>query len=250
MLLFNRIEFTLKWVASLSLVVLLLLTGCKSSRSSVNKGGNGRIVPGREVHFGGASGSSSANGGGIDYSKGITDPVAKALIAEAQSWIGTRYQYGGMSKEGTDCSGFVMSVYRNACHLKIPRTTRDQVKYCTKIVRNKMLPGDLVFFAPGRTEDKVGHVGLYIGDGRMIHASSSRGVMVSGFDSGYWGERYLVGGRVEAAGIKGNGKSGQKADDNKNTPVERNAIGFYDTDIIDDIIDQKIDSIFSSQFFE
>jgi hypothetical protein len=55
---------------------------------------------------------------------------------------------------------------------------------------------------------------------------------------------------VEAAGIKGNGKSGQKADDNKNTPVERNAIGFYDTDIIDDIIDQKIDSIFSSQFFE
>ena len=92
-----------------------------------------------------------------------------------------------------------MRVYGNVCGVKIPRSTREQVRYCTKVARNKMQPGDLVFFGPEKDDDKVSHVGLYIGEGRMIHASSSRGVMVSGFDSGYWADRYFTGARVEGA---------------------------------------------------
>ncbi len=185
-------------------VSLLLLAGCKSSRVTSRRGSSGRVtrVEGRfDLE---------------DYTKGISDPMAKALISEAQEWIGTRYLYGGDSREGTDCSGLVMRVYGNVCGVKIPRSTREQVRYCTKVARNKMQPGDLVFFGPEKDDDKVSHVGLYIGEGRMIHASSSRGVMVSGFDSGYWADRYFTGARVEGApmayaNVKG-GKRGRKND--------------------------------------
>ncbi len=172
-------------IVSVMLAALSLLTGCKSSRGSV-RGGSGQAS---------AVGSFSLE----DYAKTITDPMAKALINEARGWIGTKYQYGGDSKSGTDCSGLVMRLYGNVCGVKIPRSTREQVRFCTKVARNKMRPGDLVFFAPEKSDDKVSHVGLYIGEGRMIHASSSRGVMVSGFDSGYWGDRYFTGARVDKA---------------------------------------------------
>lgn len=167
--------------------VSLLLTGCGSSRNS-GRGGRGNVTRGSQTSF-----------KMEDYTRGISDPMAKALIGEAQEWIGTRYVYGGASRSGTDCSGLVMSVFNNVCGVKLPRSTREQVRYCTKIARNKMKPGDLVFFASEKADDKVSHVGLYIGEGRMIHASSSRGVMVSGFDSGYWGDRYFTGARIEGA---------------------------------------------------
>lgn len=169
-------------VASMS-----LLTGCKSSRGSVKRGGAGQST------------SAYDRWNREDYAKSINDPMGKALVSEAQGWIGTRYVYGGDSKSGTDCSGMVMRVYGQVCGIKIPRTTREQVRYCTKVARNKMQPGDLVFFAPGGSEDKVSHVGIYVGQGRMIHASSSRGVMVSAFDTGYWGDRYLTGARIDKA---------------------------------------------------
>lgn len=186
---------------------LLMLTGCKSSRSSVKRG----------------SESSAVRVDLKDYTKGISDPMAKALVSEAQGWIGTRYLYGGDSKAGTDCSGLVMRVYGNVCGLKLPRSTREQVRYCTKIARNKMRPGDLVFFGSDNDDDKVSHVGLYIGEGRMIHASSSRGVMVSGFDSGYWGQRYFTGARIESApmafaNING-GKQGRSVKEKRTAPA-------------------------------
>ena len=167
------------------IAALASLTGCKSRQSA--SGGGQTYDPRRDRLT------------LEDCLREIDDPMARALISEAGGWLGTRYVYGGASKQGTDCSGLVMSVFNNVCELKIPRTTRDQVRYCTPVARNKMRPGDLVFFAPGKKEDKVSHVGLYIGQGRMIHASSSRGVMVSGFDSGYWGDRYFTGARVDGA---------------------------------------------------
>lgn len=169
------------------LAALSLLTGCKSSHRGV-KGSSGSVYnPARDkVTL-------------EECLDDVRDPMARALILEAEGWLGTRYVYGGASKQGTDCSGLVMSLFKDVCELKIPRTTRDQVRYCTRVARNKMRPGDLVFFAHDGTEDKVSHVGLYIGQGRMIHASSSRGVMVSGFDSGYWGERYFTGARIDNA---------------------------------------------------
>jgi len=229
------------------IAAMLLLTGCKSSRSSARRGGSG---PSEVV------GNYSSD---KDYAKGVKDPMAKALINEAQGWIGTRYVYGGESKRGTDCSGLVMRVYDNVCGLKLPRSTREQVKYCTKVARNKMRPGDLVFFASGRKDDKVFHVGLYIGDGKMIHASSSRGVMVSGFDSGYWSERYFTGGRVDGASRAfASTKSPKKGKTKRQPPTAPPAVAPAETpaspespatiDLLDLIINQKVDSIFTSEF--
>ncbi len=231
------------------LAAALLLTGCKSSHNAVKGGGNGKVVPGK--------GNKEIYRPAEDYAKAVADPTRKALIAEAQTWLGTPYLYGGDTRYGTDCSGLVMSVYQSVCGIKIPRTTRDQVKYCTKVARNKIQPGDLVFFASDKADEKVYHVGMYIGEGKMIHASTSRGVMVSAFDDGYWGERYFTGAKVDAlahASVVG------KRPPQKNETVqpiaeppvgvEPPAKALINLDIIDDIIDQKVDSIFSSQFMD
>lgn len=168
-----------------AVAVLSLMTGCGSSRKSA---GGGQSYP--------AGNDRQA----VELAlRDVEDPMARALIEAARGWLGTKYVYGGATKQGTDCSGLIMSLFRDVCEIKIPRTTRDQVHYCSRVARNRIRPGDLVFFANGGGTDNVSHVGLYIGDGRMIHASSSRGVMVSSFDSGYWGDRYCTGARVDGA---------------------------------------------------
>lgn len=125
--------------------------------------------------------------------------MGRDLASEARRWLGTPYRYGGRDRNGTDCSGLVMELYRTVCAMKIPRTTVEQKSYCTKVARNKARMGDLVFFGSGKSENSVSHVGLYIGKGEMIHASSSRGVMVSRVDAGYWGDRFRGIGRIDGA---------------------------------------------------
>ncbi len=172
----------------------LMLGGCGSSRSSV-KGSQGRVVKNERRHGGGGSRKPATQPRPVNLAD-IDDPMARDLIAEANGWLGTPYSYGGATTGGVDCSGLVMSLYRDVTGMKLPRTTREQVRYCTNLARNKIRPGDLVFFANG---SDVSHVGLYVGNGSMIHASSSRGVVVSDIDNGYWADRYLTGGRVESA---------------------------------------------------
>lgn len=180
-------------------VVGALLSGCGSGRHSVRSGGSGQITDIRGKQGGGSPSKTPVKISAEELLRGVSDPMARALILEAHEWLGTQYVYGGASRAGTDCSGFVMNVYNNACGVKIPRTTRDQVRYCTQIARNRLAPGDLIFFGRGQSADSVSHVGMYVGDGRMIHASSSRGVIVSDFDRGYWADKYCTGARVDAA---------------------------------------------------
>lgn len=161
---------------------VLLLSGCKSSKSIVVRGGAGYGTTTTTVKR--------------DYSHEHADPMGLDLVEEARTWLGTPYRYGGRDRSGTDCSGMMMELYRNVCAVKIPRTTKEQKSYCTEVARNKTRVGDLVFFG---SRNGVSHVGLYIGKGEMIHASSSRGVMVSNIDGGYWGDRYIGAGRVAGA---------------------------------------------------
>lgn len=234
--------------------MLSLLTGCKSSRGTVveNRPLNDEIYDNAEATEFVISSE--------DYAKKASEPLAQALIHEAQQWIGTKYRYGGETKLGVDCSGLVMKVYGKVCGVKLPRTTREQVRYCTKVARNKIKPGDLVFFASSKSEDKVSHVGLYIGDGRMIHASSSRGVVISDFDTGYWAKRYFTGAKVENAEkafahVKPSRKSdvAPNADilSNAETASQRNATDAMTTiDLLDLIINQKVDSIVTNHLSE
>lgn len=119
-----------------------------------------------------------------------------AIVREASKWLGTKYKYGGESKNGVDCSGMVMKVYLDAAHIKLPRSSAQQQRYCHQIHRKELDEGDLVFFATGRDKKRVSHVGIYIGDGKMIHASTSRGVIISGLDEKYYARNYHSSGRV------------------------------------------------------
>ncbi len=121
---------------------------------------------------------------------------AGKVIDLAYSWLGTPYRYAGTSRSGVDCSGLTCRVFEDAVGIKLPRSSRDQADYCRKISQRNLQPGDLVFFVNKPGGNRVNHVGLYIGDGKMIHASSSQGVVISGLDEEYWRKRLYKYGRV------------------------------------------------------
>lgn len=142
--------------------------------------------------------SGKGDGGGSNTPFRIPqdlDDTTLALIREAMSWIGTPYVYGGETKDGADCSGFVMMTYKNALGIKLPRTSADQGEFCERIDKKKLEVGDLVFFHAGKS-DRVNHVGIYVGEGKFIHASSSRGVMISDLEMKYFADRYHHSGKV------------------------------------------------------
>lgn len=113
--------------------------------------------------------------------------IKSALYAQYQEWRGTPYRYGGLSKRGIDCSGFVYTTFRNRFDQQLPRTTADQARVGYAVPRHAMAPGDLVFF---RTSAKGRHVGIYIEDGQFLHASTSEGVVLSNLEDQYWSAHY------------------------------------------------------------
>lgn len=121
----------------------------------------------------------------------------KAIIEEAYTWIGTPYKYAAQEKgSGTDCSGMVMIVYETATGEKLPRNSAKQAEFCDEIKAKEVNAGDLVFFATGKDPTKVSHVGIVVDDDNFIHASSSKGVVVSKLSSGYYQRTFLKFGRV------------------------------------------------------
>lgn len=111
----------------------------------------------------------------------------------AERFVGIPYRWGGENVvDGMDCSGFVRAVY-NLCGLSIPRTSRDQYKAGESVAKTDLQDGDLVFF--GSSEDTINHVGIYVGNGRFVHAPR-RGeeIRVASVDESYFEKRF-VGGR-------------------------------------------------------
>lgn len=100
-------------------------------------------------------------------------------------WKGTPYRWGGTSQRGVDCSGFSREVFRQAAAYELPRTSRSQAHIGTPVVQTQLRLGDLVFFD---TLDRghITHVGIYLGDGKFAHASSSRGVVVDKLEKRYY----------------------------------------------------------------
>lgn len=104
-----------------------------------------------------------------------------------QSWSGVPYRLGGTSKRGIDCSALMQVSMERLFDMNLPRTTALQVKQGRYINRNNAKFGDLIFFRTGRN---TRHVGLYLGNKEFMHASSSRGVMISRTDNPYWASKF------------------------------------------------------------
>ncbi|WP_106477286.1 C40 family peptidase [Phytohalomonas tamaricis] len=113
--------------------------------------------------------------------------IRKTLLSEFDAWAGTPYRLGGQSKVGVDCSSLVQQVYRDGFDIELPRTTTGQVLQGRRIDKAALKPGDLVFFKPSR---RYRHVGIYVGEGYFLHASSSQGVKLSRLDNPYWSQHY------------------------------------------------------------
>ena len=119
------------------------------------------------------------------------DPArANAVLMRAISLVGTPYRYGGNTPEsGFDCSGLVGYVFRDMLNLQLPRTTRELAALQGPRIRPERLAGgDLVFFGSG---GQVSHVGIYVGQGRFVHAPSSGGtVRLDSLDGHWWIDHY------------------------------------------------------------
>ena len=120
--------------------------------------------------------------------------IASKIISKAKSYLGTPYVWGGTSPKGFDCSGLVQYVFKQN-GISLPRTTTDQVKVGSYVSKANLQPGDLVFLQ-NTYRQGVSHVGIYIGDGQMIHASSSKGVVISSLSTSYYTQHYHSARRV------------------------------------------------------
>lgn len=155
--------------------------------------------------------SKKSSGGGkpqisADFDKGRKNRHKKIeatrwgqqIVDEAYTWLGTPYAYSRADKGvATDCSGMVLKVYEKIAGIKLPRNSAKQAEFCKSIKQKDVKIGDLVFFATGKSEDKISHVGIMLDDRNFIHASASKGVVISDVTQPYYVRTFRGYGRVE-----------------------------------------------------
>lgn len=121
------------------------------------------------------------------------------ILAEAETYLGTPYRLGGMSRRGIDCSAFVLSVFGATTGINLPRVAASQAHEGERIEKEELKKGDLVFFSQGR--GRISHVGIVYnideeGIVSFIHAATSKGVSIAKLTDKYWGPRYRFAKRV------------------------------------------------------
>jgi cell wall-associated NlpC family hydrolase len=117
------------------------------------------------------------------------------IVEYAKTFLGTPYRNGGTTRAGVDCSGLVTNVYRHFS-VTLPRMSLGQSRAGEPVTLSSVQPGDLVFFKTTSSKP-VSHVGIYIGNGRFIHASTSaRSVRIDELDSDYFSKRFVTARRV------------------------------------------------------
>jgi cell wall-associated NlpC family hydrolase len=123
-----------------------------------------------------------------------TEPGFVGILRKATGgWLGTPYLFGGTDRRGIDCSAFSRAIYDETTAIDLPRNSRAQFSLGAGVDKERLAPGDLVFFD---TFDRgtVTHVGVFVGSGEFAHASSSRGVVIDALGSAYY-ERAWWGGK-------------------------------------------------------
>lgn len=119
--------------------------------------------------------------------------IKSRILRQYQLWKGTGYRMGGNTRRGIDCSAFVQRTFQEQFNLTLPRSTRGQKEMGNSIARHQLVAGDLVLFRAGPTGR---HIGIYLGNDKFVHASSSVGVVISDLNEHYWHNRYWKARRV------------------------------------------------------
>jgi cell wall-associated NlpC family hydrolase len=119
-----------------------------------------------------------------------------ALYSFIDEWYGTPYKYGGASRQGIDCSAFVRELCAEVYGARLQRTSAAQFEETDYISSTDLLKeGDLVFFKI--RSRNISHVGLYLGEGKFVHASRSKGIVISNLNDTYWNRYYVGGGKIK-----------------------------------------------------
>ena len=154
------------------LLSIICLPACRSHR-------NKSIVSQREIHK-------------YEEKLGISLPETSNIefIKVIVPWLGSPYKYGGNSINGTDCSGFVSSIFSSFFKIELDRTSLLIFQNARKINKSEVKEGDLVFF---KTDGKkVSHVGITITPNHFIHASSKKGVVVNSLNEPYYSKNFVA----------------------------------------------------------
>ena len=157
---------------------------------SLNGLAGNTIYAGNTLRVNGTPVSTSTN-----VSRSLNTVNGNAVAAKAAQYLGTRYAYGGTTPSGFDCSGFTQYVFRQL-NISINRTAAAQYSNGVAVAKANLVPGDLVFF--NTSGGGISHVGIYTGNGQIIHSSSSKtgGVIYSALNSSYYASRYVGARRV------------------------------------------------------
>jgi cell wall-associated NlpC family hydrolase len=108
-------------------------------------------------------------------------------------WWAVRYRYGGTTMRGVDCSSYTGQLLYTVYGVSVPRTAREQYRVTTRVRKDELKEGDLVFF---NTRGGVSHVGIYLSDGYFTHSSCSHGVTISNLNEAYYSRKFISGGRL------------------------------------------------------
>ncbi|TVZ53110.1 C40 family peptidase [Dokdonia sp. Hel_I_53] len=150
-----------------SLLVLLVLTSCGSSKKS--------------------------------YRKAPRIGKTERIIQNAQSYNGTRYKFGGTTRKGMDCSGLIFVAFQEE-NIALPRVSREMAKKGQPVHGKNIAKGDLLFFKTSKTRNRINHVGLVteIKNGQVyfIHATTSKGVLTSNLNERYWDRAFVMAKRL------------------------------------------------------
>ncbi len=124
---------------------------------------------------------------------GFEKRVLEILYSQYTNWKRVPYLFGGTTKRGVDCSAFVQNTYLVQFNLKVSRSTKTLQREGYSVSKSRLKAGDMVFFKTGRNSR---HVGIYLENGKFMHASSSKGVIISSLKESYWRNHYNTSRRV------------------------------------------------------
>lgn len=192
---------------------LMMITGCTASREysgndselsfrkkgkDVNKENllaSNNLVKRSSITKGSLESLSSSLAGFIPSSENENEKISDEVMYKVIEYLNTPYLWGGTSKRGIDCSGFVQTVMYQSIGIMLPRTSYEQSNVGNTVEREDLKFGDLLFFDT-MNRGRVTHVGIYLSDGYFVHSGSKTGVAVASLDSDFYSRTFLKAKRV------------------------------------------------------
>lgn len=180
---------------ALIFILLLLLTACKSSKKTVERS---REKPSTVNVKNNIRENPKAKRENPSEEIDLAAQMANTIVETAFTYLGTKYRYGGTTPAGMDCSGLVHTAFKTHA-ISLPRSSYDIATRGEEISLDTVKKGDLLFFVTNGKSQRINHVGLVVEAGKevkFIHATTSRGVLISSLSEGYWKYAFVKATRV------------------------------------------------------